>query len=46
MLVAELDPSGTKLLFSTIVGSNGKNTANPAGLAVDSAGDIYVKPGQ
>ncbi|MBZ5723668.1 MAG: SBBP repeat-containing protein [Acidobacteriia bacterium] len=42
VLVAELDPSGTKLLFSTIVGSNGKNTANPAGLAVDSAGDIYV----
>jgi hypothetical protein len=42
VLVAELDPSGKNLLFSTIIGSNGLNTTNPAGLAVDSGGDIYV----
>ena len=40
--VAELDPTGANLLFSTRIGSGGRETANPAGLAVDSAGDIYL----
>ena len=42
VLVAELDPTGSKLLFSTTIGSNGLNTTEPAGLAVDAAGDIYL----
>jgi uncharacterized protein (TIGR03437 family) len=42
VLVAELDPTGSKLLFSTTIGSNGLNTTEPAGLAVDAYGDIYL----
>jgi uncharacterized protein (TIGR03437 family) len=43
LLVAELDPTGSNLLFSTTIGSNnGLDTTSPAGLAVDSAGNIYV----
>jgi uncharacterized protein (TIGR03437 family) len=42
VLVAELDPTGSKLLFSTTIGSNGLNTTEPAGLAVNTAGDIYL----
>ena len=42
VLVAELDPTGANLLFSTRIGSGGLDTSNPAGLAVDSAGDIYL----
>jgi uncharacterized protein (TIGR03437 family) len=42
LLVAELDPTGSHLLFSTTIGSHGLNTDNPAGLAVDTAGDIYL----
>jgi uncharacterized protein (TIGR03437 family) len=42
MAVLELDPSGSNLLFSTRIGSGGQQTSYPAGLAVDSAGDIYV----
>jgi uncharacterized protein (TIGR03437 family) len=42
VLVAELDPTGANLLFSTTIGSDGLHTANPAGLAVDTAGDIYL----
>jgi uncharacterized protein (TIGR03437 family) len=42
VLVAELDPAGANLLFSTTIGSNGLNTTNPAGLAVDAAGNIYL----
>ena len=43
VLVAELDPTGSHLLFSTTIGSkNGLNTSNPAGLAVDTAGGIYL----
>ena len=40
--ILELDPSGANMLFSTRIGSGGRETANPAGLAVDSAGDIYL----
>ncbi|HTT61525.1 MAG TPA: SBBP repeat-containing protein [Bryobacteraceae bacterium] len=42
LLIAELDPTGSQLLFSTTIGSNGLNTTSPAGLAVDAAGNIYV----
>jgi uncharacterized protein (TIGR03437 family) len=42
VVVAELDPTGANVLFSTRIGSGGRETANPAGLAVDSAGDIYL----
>ena len=42
VVVAELDPTGANLLFSTRIGSGGLETSNPAGLAVDSAGDIYL----
>jgi len=41
-LVAELDPTGSHLLFSTTIGSHGLNTASPAGLAVDTSGDIFL----
>jgi uncharacterized protein (TIGR03437 family) len=42
VVVAELDPTGANVVFSTRIGSGGRETANPAGLAVDSAGDIYL----
>jgi uncharacterized protein (TIGR03437 family) len=42
VVVAELDPTGANLLFSTTIGSNGLHTANPAGLVVDSAANIYL----
>jgi hypothetical protein len=42
VLVAELDPTGKDLLFSTIIGSDGLDTENPAGLAVDTDGNIYL----
>jgi uncharacterized protein (TIGR03437 family) len=42
MAVLELDPAGANLLFSTRIGSGGVQTSYPAGLAVDSAGDIYI----
>jgi uncharacterized protein (TIGR03437 family) len=42
MVVAELDPAGANLLFSTYIGSGGLSTSSPAGLVVDSAGDIYL----
>ena len=42
VLVAELNPTGTKLLFSTTIGSNGLNTTESAGLAVNTGGDIYL----
>jgi uncharacterized protein (TIGR03437 family) len=42
VLVAKLDPTGANLLFSTYIGSGGLAESNPAGLAVDAAGDIYL----
>jgi uncharacterized protein (TIGR03437 family) len=38
--VTKLDPTGTKMIFSTAVSGNG-NTMNE-GLAVDSAGNVYL----
>jgi uncharacterized protein (TIGR03437 family) len=42
VVVAELDPTGSNLLFSTRIGSGGLETSEPSGLAVDAAGDIYA----
>jgi uncharacterized protein (TIGR03437 family) len=42
MAVLELDSAGANLLFSTRIGSGGVQTSYPAGLVVDSAGDIYL----
>ncbi|MGO9275551.1 MAG: SBBP repeat-containing protein [Terriglobia bacterium] len=42
VLVAELDPTGANLLFSTIIGSDGLDAETPAGLAVDPDGDMYL----
>jgi hypothetical protein len=38
--VAKLDPTGSKLLYSTFLGGNADDGA--AGIVVDSAGDAYV----
>ena len=38
--VAKLDPTGTKLLYSTFLGSDGDDGAS--GIAVDAAGNAYV----
>jgi hypothetical protein len=41
--IAELDPAGANLLFSTRIGaSGGLLNTNPAGMAVDSSGNIYL----
>lgn len=42
LFVSELDPTGSRLLFSTPVGGNGVGFQLAAGLAVDAAGNIYV----
>jgi hypothetical protein len=42
VLIAKFGPSGSNLLFSTTLGSNGLHTAFPGGLAVDAAKNIYV----
>jgi len=42
LVVAELDPTGSTLLFSTSVGAKGLDSVSPAGMAVDSAGNIYL----
>jgi hypothetical protein len=42
VMIAELDPTGSTLLFSTIIGSNALDEGTPAGLAVDATGNIYV----
>jgi uncharacterized protein (TIGR03437 family) len=42
VVVAELDPTGSHLLFSSQVGSGGRDSAGPGGLAVDAAGNIFV----
>jgi len=42
LLVAELDPTGSNLLFSTLIGSGGLDTMDPAGLSLDASGNIYL----
>ncbi|MGA3095035.1 MAG: SBBP repeat-containing protein [Bryobacteraceae bacterium] len=42
VIVAELDPTGSNLLFSSQVGSGGRDSAGPGGMVVDAAGNIYV----
>jgi hypothetical protein len=42
VFVSELDPTGSKLLFSTEFGSGSGGTMQPGGLAVDPAGNMYV----
>ena len=42
LAIAELDPAGANLLFFTRIGSGGQQTSGPAGLAVDSSGNIYL----
>jgi uncharacterized protein (TIGR03437 family) len=42
LAIAELDPAGANLLFFTRIGSGGQQTSSPAGLAVDSSGNIYL----
>jgi hypothetical protein len=42
VLIAEMDPTGANLLFSTTIGSKGLDSTVPAGLAVDPAGAIYL----
>jgi len=42
VLIAELDPTGSKLLFSANMGAQGLDSVSPAGLAVDPSGNIYL----
>ncbi|MCX6626609.1 MAG: SBBP repeat-containing protein [Candidatus Solibacter sp.] len=42
LVVAELDSAGANLLFASRIGSGGLQTSYPAGLAVGSAGDIFL----
>lgn len=41
--VSEIDPTGTKLLYSTIFGGNGAESSQGAGgIALDAAGNIFI----
>jgi len=41
--VTEIDPTGAKLVYSTLFGGNGNEASvSPGGIAMDSAGDIYL----
>jgi hypothetical protein len=41
--VTEIDPTGSKLVYSTLFGGNGNEaTLSSGGIAMDSAGDIYL----
>jgi Abnormal spindle-like microcephaly-assoc'd, ASPM-SPD-2-Hydin/Beta-propeller repeat len=41
--VTELDPTGSKLLFSTLFGGNGaESTQSPGGIGLDSSGDVFI----
>ena len=42
-VVTEIDPTGATLVYSTLFGGNGDEaSASPGGIAMDSAGDIYL----
>ncbi len=41
--VAELDPTGTQLIFSTYLGGTGQDSG--AGIVLDAAGDVFVTGG-
>src|SRR5271155_3210264 len=41
--VTEIDPTGATLVYSTLFGGNGNEASvSPGGIAMDSAGDIYL----
>ncbi len=40
--VAELNPTGTALVFSTLLGGSGNDGYNTAGIALDADGNVYV----
>jgi len=42
VFVSELDPTGSKLIFSTEFGTGLSDNMTPAGLAVDTAGNMYL----
>ncbi|MGA7221886.1 MAG: SBBP repeat-containing protein [Candidatus Acidiferrales bacterium] len=41
--ITEIDPTGAKLIYSTLFGGNGNEaTLSPGGIAMDSSGNIFV----
>lgn len=43
VIVSEIDPTGTKLVFSTLFGGSGAEFLNgTGGIALDSSGNVYV----
>jgi len=43
VIVSEIDPTGAKLVFSTLFGGSGAESLNSTGgIALDSAGEIYI----
>ncbi|HXX45697.1 MAG TPA: choice-of-anchor D domain-containing protein [Candidatus Acidoferrales bacterium] len=43
VIVSELDPTGSKLLFSTLFGGSGAESLDSAGgIALDSSGEVYI----
>jgi Cep192 domain 4 len=43
VIVSEIDPTGTRLVFSTLFGGSGAESLNgPGGVAVDSSGDVFI----
>ena len=43
MTISELDPTGAKLIFSTIFGGSGAEaTQNPGGIALDTSGNVFI----
>ncbi|HXQ25564.1 MAG TPA: choice-of-anchor D domain-containing protein [Candidatus Acidoferrales bacterium] len=43
VVVSEIDPTGSNLLFSTLFGGSGTESQNAAGgIAVDSVGNVYI----
>ncbi|MGA8014069.1 MAG: choice-of-anchor D domain-containing protein [Candidatus Acidiferrales bacterium] len=42
-IVSEIGPAGNNLIFSTLFGGSGtESQAGPGGIALDSAGDVYI----